>query len=357
MKNVVAGLQRSGPRSGKRLTVSRLRRLRLGSRSRIRTLRLSSSGRSEWAQRQNRNTSGEHSPPPAPYSLHPSFHQNRKPPWPPLNTRIDGARPVKSWKPPAQESGSSTTPRAQQKSGTPQRAAQVRPLRQATSKTTPLLFRVILRIHRREALPLFRQILQSKNRRHRANRHARAAIDALRGINKKLLHALMVRLIFARVDTIDRADVHAGCIFRADAGLGNHICHSRSPRFARERCFFFSDPATAGNLLACPLLSRSEAEAMVPIVRGTHHFLNRVASRYNEHGRISNENSDYFRRTYIGARGFGVCRTASDCAARPAADRRRRLSENPRGQSREAAAHHILGDVVRTLPCRISDAE
>src|SRR5579864_6860673 len=69
-----------------------------------------------------------------------------------------------------------------------------KPITSENEKQTELLLRVILRVHRREALPLLRQIFQRKNRRHRAHRHARAAIDAFCGIDKKLLHSLMVRL-------------------------------------------------------------------------------------------------------------------------------------------------------------------
>jgi hypothetical protein len=48
--------------------------------------------------------------------------------------------PVKSWKPPIAEIEGFATIRAQQKSGTPQRAAQVRSLSPATSITTSRYF-------------------------------------------------------------------------------------------------------------------------------------------------------------------------------------------------------------------------
>ena len=74
-------------------------------------------------------------------------------------------------------------------------------------------------------------------------------------------------------------------------------------------------------------------------------------------GRNFHANSDYSRRTCSSHRHRDFRRAASHRAARPAAHRRRRLSENSRAVSREASAHHLLGDVVRTLPRRIPDAQ
>src|SRR5690348_10691307 len=127
--------------------------------------------------------------------------------------------------------------------------------------------------------------------------------------------------------------------------------------FARERCSLNPRCATAGNLPVHPLFPRREAQAMASIVRGTHYFLNRDASSYNEDGRNFNANSDYFRRTCFGHRDCNVCRASSYRTARPAADRRRRVSENSRSISWQASNHYVLGDVVRTLPRRISDVE
>src|SRR5215472_16797979 len=78
-----------------------------------------------------------------------------------------------------------------------------------------------------EAGPLFRQIFQRKNGGHRANRDARTAIDALGRMDVQLRFRSELRLIFARVDAIHRADIHTGGVFCADAGLGNHVSHSR----------------------------------------------------------------------------------------------------------------------------------
>src|SRR5450432_694829 len=130
-----------------------------------------------------------------------------------------------------------------------------------------------IRVDRCIALPLLRQIFQRENRGYRANRHARAAIDALRGIDEQLLHAFVFRLILARVDAIDRADVNASGVFSADAWLGNHICHSRSP---------YVEPKTGGsffNFSAHPPEISYTTAPFEPtsdqlIVRGANEFLN-----------------------------------------------------------------------------------
>src|SRR5580700_11705851 len=75
-------------------------------------------------------------------------------------------------------------------------------------------------------MPLLRQIFQSEDRGHRADRDAGAAVDTLRGINIELCDLFMLRLIFARVDAIDGTDVDAGSVFCADAGLSDYVSHS-----------------------------------------------------------------------------------------------------------------------------------
>src|SRR5207245_6878203 len=70
---------------------------------------------------------------------------------------------------------------------------------------------------------------ERKNSRHRADRDARAAVDAFRGMDIQLRFALEIRFILARMNAIHGADIHTGGVFCADAGLGNHVSHSRSP--------------------------------------------------------------------------------------------------------------------------------
>src|SRR5256885_14399338 len=97
-----------------------------------------------------------------------------------------------------------------------------------------LLLRVPIRVDRRIALPLFRQVFQRENRGHRADRHARAAIDAFRGIDVQLLLGFMLRLVLAGVDAIHRAHIHAGGVLGADARFGDDVSHANSPLSARE---------------------------------------------------------------------------------------------------------------------------
>jgi hypothetical protein len=92
-----------------------------------------------------------------------------------------------------------------------------------------LLFCKKVRVDRSVTLPFFREIFEGKNRSHRANRHARSAIDTFRGIDEQLLYPFVVGLILARVNAVDRANVNARGVFGADTGLGNYVCHSRSP--------------------------------------------------------------------------------------------------------------------------------
>src|SRR5260370_269685 len=87
------------------------------------------------------------------------------------------------------------------------------------------LLRVPIGVNRREVLPFFRQIVQLDNRGDGADRDARSAINALHGVDVKLGLAFVRRLILSRVDTIDRANIHACGVFRSDAGLSNHVGH------------------------------------------------------------------------------------------------------------------------------------
>jgi hypothetical protein len=79
------------------------------------------------------------------------------------------------------------------------------------------------------ALPLFRQVLESKNSGHRANRDAGATIDAFHRVDIKLRDTFEAGFIFARVNAIHRANVHARGILGAGAGFGDYVSHSKSP--------------------------------------------------------------------------------------------------------------------------------
>src|SRR6202166_1581669 len=78
-------------------------------------------------------------------------------------------------------------------------------------------------------LPLLRQVLESKNSGHRANRDACAAIDAFHWVDIKLRDAFEAGFILARVNAIHRANVPARGILGAGAGFGDYVSHSKSP--------------------------------------------------------------------------------------------------------------------------------
>jgi hypothetical protein len=91
------------------------------------------------------------------------------------------------------------------------------------------LIRIPVRINRRKVSPLFRQIFQSEDRRHRANRDAGAAVNTLHGANVKLRLRLKLRFIFTRMDAIDWTDIDACGVFRSDTGLSDYVRHRDSP--------------------------------------------------------------------------------------------------------------------------------
>ena len=84
--------------------------------------------------------------------------------------------------------------------------------------------------------PLLRQVVLREDGRDRTDRHARAAIDALDGIDKKLIGVGVARLIFLGVNAIDRTSVYTGGVLGADTGFCNDVSHFCSLRgFPRRR--------------------------------------------------------------------------------------------------------------------------
>ena len=72
--------------------------------------------------------------------------------------------------------------------------------------------------------PFFGQLLKWKDRRHRADRNAGTAINALDGINVELLNfiegrtAILIAGVLLRVDAVHRTSIYTGGIFDPDAG-------------------------------------------------------------------------------------------------------------------------------------------
>src|SRR5271170_4842215 len=88
-----------------------------------------------------------------------------------------------------------------------------------------LLFLKIFRVDLRKMLPLIRQVFNWEDRRHRANWDAGSAVNALGGMDVKLGLCSKVSLIFAWVNTVHRADVHARRVLGSDAGFSNDVSH------------------------------------------------------------------------------------------------------------------------------------
>src|SRR5712692_2136245 len=108
-----------------------------------------------------------------------------------------------------------------------------------------LHFGVPVGVDRREIRPLFRQILERENRRHRAHRNARAAVNTFHRADVEHGFFFKIRLVFARVDAVHRANVHAGGILGSDAGLSNYVGHQTSPWFIVPRFSALENPRAA----------------------------------------------------------------------------------------------------------------
>ena len=85
---------------------------------------------------------------------------------------------------------------------------------------------VVGRVLGREFGPLFRKIVERENRRHRADRHAGAAVDAFHGVDVEQRRFREVGFVFLWVDAIDGACVHTGGILGSDARFGDHVSHA-----------------------------------------------------------------------------------------------------------------------------------
>src|SRR5271165_1150833 len=74
-------------------------------------------------------------------------------------------------------------------------------------------------------LPLFRQIVERENGRNRANRHARAAINALDGVDvQHLFRGELVAVLFG-MDAVHRTGIDTGRVLSANTGFRDYIGH------------------------------------------------------------------------------------------------------------------------------------
>src|SRR5262245_48284835 len=116
---------------------------------------------------------------------------------------------------------------------------------------------IVVRVLPDETGPLLRRLVEREDRLDGTGRHARAAVDALVGVDVQHLRRVERRLVLPRVDTVHGTDVHARGILRSDAGLADDIRHGTNNDSADVR----SGPhraVYAGQTAAWPL-------------RGLHH--------------------------------------------------------------------------------------
>src|SRR5215510_6643076 len=73
--------------------------------------------------------------------------------------------------------------------------------------------------------PFVRRLVEREDRFHWTGRHARAAVDALVGMDVEHLGRGECRLVLARMDAVHGTDVHARGILRPDTGLADDIRH------------------------------------------------------------------------------------------------------------------------------------
>src|SRR5215813_11751561 len=74
-------------------------------------------------------------------------------------------------------------------------------------------------------LPLFRQIVQGKNRRDRTHRNASTAINTLDRIDEQHVRAFKLGLVFLRMYAIYGTGIYTRRVLGPDARLRNNVCH------------------------------------------------------------------------------------------------------------------------------------
>src|SRR5229473_1881033 len=84
-------------------------------------------------------------------------------------------------------------------------------------------------------VPFLRQIIQRENCRHRTDRNTGPAVNALSGIGIELRHfierraSIVIGSVFRRMDTIHRAHIYTGSVFRPETGISNDVGHQSPP--------------------------------------------------------------------------------------------------------------------------------
>ena len=172
-------------------------------------------------------------------------------------------------------------------------------------------FLIMIRVHRDEVLPLLGRFVEREDRLDRARRHAGAAVDALVRMNVEHLGRREVRLVLARMDAVDRADVHARRVLRADARFADDVGH-RSP------------PCGAQHAAPLPTQSLRASGRQVPEAhRDVARQLPRVAVLAADNGPVVRAVAETRRRGPLRAPcSHGPARRCRPAAARPFRGRR-----------------------------------
>jgi hypothetical protein len=84
---------------------------------------------------------------------------------------------------------------------------------------------VVLGVLLPEALPLLGQVVTAEDGGDRANRNARAAVDALDGVDEELIVGISTGLVSLGVDTVYGASVHTSPVFGANTWFRDYIRH------------------------------------------------------------------------------------------------------------------------------------
>ena len=77
----------------------------------------------------------------------------------------------------------------------------------------------------RKFVPLLWKIIEREDSRNRTYRNAGSAVNTLDRIDVQQFFVFEARIVFLRVNAIDRARVHTSRIFSAYAGFGDNVCH------------------------------------------------------------------------------------------------------------------------------------
>src|SRR3989304_2879303 len=116
---------------------------------------------------------------------------------------------------------------------------------QETPEPSAQLFPVVLGVDLDERAPFVGELFLGKDGGDRADRLARAAVDAGLGVDIELLRSLESLFVLRGMDAVHGTNLDAGGVLRADAGLGDDVGHlslsSLSLQVLRE------SRATSGN--------------------------------------------------------------------------------------------------------------